>query len=432
MASVAPKAGPTDRHARFDTLPSRIDRSVNRWSSYVADLVAGLGALRTEGRGPILAAVAVGWFLSIGLRLVYPALLPELRRAYDLDLTTAGLLLSVLWVAYAVGQLPGGVLADRIGEGRILWISTAISTGTIALVATAGSVSVLFGATALFGLGTALYGVARYTALSGIYPENDGAAVGVTLAAGEVGNAILPPFAGLLAATFAWQLGFGFAVPLFVLVSVSLWIVLPARTSAPTSAVDSLSFETARYVLSSVGRPTIVLVTAVQVLGFSVWQAYTGFYPTYLIEVKGLSYPAATTLFGLFFALGIVVQPVSGAAYDRFGLPRTAAVVLGIAALGLAALPVVSTLPAVVLATAFSSALLGLTVMTMPYLTAALPDDMQGTGLGFLRTVYMLIGAASPTVAGAIADRGFFDEVFFLLAGLVAVAIALSTLVPRG
>lgn len=404
---------------------------MSRTSAYVSELLAGLGALRSEGRGPILAAIAVGWFLSIGLRLVYPALLPELRRAYDLDLTTAGLLLSVLWVAYALGQLPGGILGDRIGEGRILWISTAISAGTLALVATAGSPAVLFGATALFGLGTSLYGVARYTAISGIYPENDGAAVGVTLAAGEVGNAVLPPIAGLLAGAFAWQLGFGFAVPLFVIVSISLWIVLPARTSAPTSAVDSLSAETVRYVLSGVSRPTIVLVTTIQVLGFAVWQAYTGFYPTYLIEVKGLSSTIAYLLFGGFFALGIVVQPISGAAYDRFGIRRSAPVVLGTAALGLVALPIAAGLPALVLVTVASSALLGLTVMTMPYITSALPTDMQGTGLGFLRTVYMLLGAASPAIAGAIADRGFFDEVFLALAGLLVAAIVLSTLLPR-
>lgn len=38
-------------------------------------------------------------------------MLPYLRAAYGLALT-AGLLLGVLWIAYALGQLPGA-LADR-------------------------------------------------------------------------------------------------------------------------------------------------------------------------------------------------------------------------------------------------------------------------------------------------------------------------------
>jgi len=69
----------------------------------------------TDGRGDILVAVAAGWFLSIGVRLAYPVLLPYLRESYGLDLTTAGLLLTALWLCYALGQLPGGLLADRFG-----------------------------------------------------------------------------------------------------------------------------------------------------------------------------------------------------------------------------------------------------------------------------------------------------------------------------
>lgn len=45
----------------------------------------------------------------MGVRMIYPVLLPRIRTAYDLDLTTAGFLLTVLFLAYALGQLPGGV-----------------------------------------------------------------------------------------------------------------------------------------------------------------------------------------------------------------------------------------------------------------------------------------------------------------------------------
>lgn len=399
--------------------------------SYVADVRRGLETMWSDDRGAILLAIASGWFLSIGVRLVYPVLLPALRAEYGLSLSQAGFLLSVLWLAYGIGQLPGGVLADRLGEGRILVLSTALSAGTIALVATAAAVSVLFAATALFGLATALYGVARYTALSDLFPDNDGAAVGITLAAGEVGNAVLPPLAGLLAAALAWQYGFAFAVPLFVGVSFYLHLTLPVRTSGPTSAVDSMSLETARYVLVSLAKPTIVVATAIQLLGFSVWQVFTGFYPTYLIEVKGLPTAFVTVMFGLFFALGVVVQPLSGAAYDRFGIRRSLPAVMGCAAVGLALFPLLEGLLPIVLVTALSSALLGVTVMTMPYLTGALPTDMQGTGLGFVRTTFMLIGAGAPTAAGVLADWGRFDEVFFLLAGLAGVAILLARLLPE-
>jgi len=69
--------------------------------------------LWSGGRGKVLTAVAGGWFLSVGVRMIYPVMLPSLRSAYGLNLTTAGLLLTVLFLAYAFGQFPGGVLADR-------------------------------------------------------------------------------------------------------------------------------------------------------------------------------------------------------------------------------------------------------------------------------------------------------------------------------
>ncbi|SEQ80338.1 MFS transporter [Natrinema salaciae] len=384
----------------------------------------------TDGRGEILVAVAAGWFLSIGVRLAYPVLLPFLRRAYGLDLTTAGFLLTALWLCYALGQLPGGLLADRFGEGNVLVASTVISAVTLGLVAVAGSAPVVYVATAAFGFGTALYGVARFTTLSDTYPDNDGTAIGVTMAAGQAGNTLLPLAAGGIASAYAWQYGFGLAVPAFAVVAIGLRLVVPARTSSTESAVDNVSLETVRYVGSELRRPEIVTVTAIQVLTYCVWQAFTGFYPTYLIQIKGFSEGVAAGLFSAFFAMGIVVQPLTGRLYDRFGIRKSLPPVLGIVVLSLLALPVLEGFWPIVVGTVFLSSILGYGTITLPYMTTAFPADMQGTGLGFLRTVYMTIGALSPVLFGALADRGFFDEAYLMLAGFVAVAVVLTWWLP--
>lgn len=394
-------------------------------------LTSGARTLWSGGRGKILLAVGAGWFLSIGVRLVYPVMLPYLQTAYGLDLTTAGFLLSVLWISYAIGQLPGGLLADRLGEGTILLISLLTSIGTLILVVLARSAFILFVATALFGLGTALYGVARYTALSEIYPDNAGAAIGITQAAGEVGNSVLPLLAGLLATAFAWQYGFGFAIPLFGFVALSLWAVVPSQISEATSAVDTISLETAQYIFSELSRPEIIVVTIIEVLAFSVWQSFTGFYPTYLIEIKGFSPPVSSGLFSLFFAVGIIVQPLAGGAYDRFGIWRSLPVVMGVITIALVILPLLEGFWPLVVGTVFLGSILGYGTIILPYMTDALPVDMKGTGLGALRTIYMTGGAASPLFFGALADRGFFDEAFIVLAALAGTTVLISIWFPR-
>lgn len=384
-----------------------------------------------DSRSRIVLAVATGWFLSLGVRMVYPVLLPHIRTDYGIDLTIAGFLLTVLWAAYALGQLPGGIVTDKIGERITLVISTVTAGLMLLLVVGAGSAVVVYAATALFGFGTALYGVARFTVISKTYPDNGGAAIGVTLAAGDLGNAVLPVVASVIATAFAWQLGLGFVVPLFALVAVGLWFIVPERTRGADESEMEFSGETARYVVSELRRPPIVIVTLILVLGFSLALTLTGFYPTYLIEEKGLSSAVAATLFSLYFALGVFVKPLAGSAYDRFGIRQTLPVVFALAIVALLSLSVVESLWSLVLVTVLLSSLLGNIAITMPYLTDLLPEEIQGTGLGLLRTIYMLFAAASPSLFGILADRGYFDEGFVLLAAVAGTMALLALLLPR-
>ncbi|MFB6169995.1 MAG: nitrate/nitrite transporter [Haloarculaceae archaeon] len=390
-----------------------------------AELRRSAAFVWNDSRRTVLLAVSAGWFLSLGVRMMYPVLLPHFRRAYGLDLGTVGLLLTVLWGTYAVGQLPAGVLTDRFGERTVLATSTGVSAVILTLVVTADHAAVLFGTTALFGFATALYGVARYTAVSQVFPDRDGAAIGVTLAAGSLGNMLLPATAGAVAATFAWQFGLGFVIPLFLLVAGYLWVGVPARRTGDASG--GLSMATVREVGAALRNPSVGVVTLILVLGFSTFQSFTGFYPTYLIEVKHLDPAVATLLFSLYFGLAIVVQPLSGAVYDRLGIRRTLPLFLGVAFIGLVSLPLLEGVWPLAGVTVLLSCMTSNIAVTMPYLTSVLPEAVQGTGLGVLRTAYMLVGAASPTLFGLLADRGFFDEGFWALAVLVGVIVVLAT-----
>lgn len=387
--------------------------------------------LRSDGRGKILLAIAGGWFLSMGVRMIYPVLLPHLREAYDLGLTASGLLLTVLFLAYALGQLPGGMLADRFGERLILAGSMVVSAVTIALVITAGSTVILFVATAMFGFGTALYAVARYTILPRLYPEQLGAANGLTAASQDGGQSVLPPIAGAIAAVGLWQLGFGFVIPLFLLVGVVLWWVTPTTGNGGDEDGDGLSLRAVRELLAVLRQRSIVFPAGVFLLGLSIWQAFTSFYPTYLIEVKGLSTTVASVLFGLFFALGILIKPLSGGAFDRVGVRRSLVVIATGPILAFVALPFVDSLAGLVVVTILASTVLGQATVTEPFLLRTLPEDVRGTGFGVLRTVSFLVASLSPVAFGAAADFDFFDEAFLFLAVLGGGMILLTVSIPE-
>ncbi len=371
-----------------------------------------------DDRLPIFIAISAGWFLSIGIRMAYPVLLPSLRSYYDLSLTVAGLLLTVLWLAYALGQIPGGMMGDRVGEKLTLAASMAIAAGTLALIVFGGSPILLFVGTALLGFAIALFGVVRLTALADVYPDNVGTVHGFLGAIGDVGNTLLPPAVGFIAAATIWQLGLGVLIPIFILVAVALWMVVPRRTAPVEGDSNGLTRERLQQVYAEMREPPMVLGTLIMVFVLAISQAFVGFYPTYLIEIKNLPANGANALFALFFAFGIVVRPLCGNAYDRIGVRKTLFFITVVSGAGFALLPIVEGLVPLLLVTAIIAFKAGQGTVMLAYMTVVLDPEVQNTGLGISRTIFFLLAAGSPVVFGWIADQGYFDEAFGLLAGL--------------
>lgn len=395
----------------------------------VPSFVGSARALWGDGKGRLLVAIAGGWGLLIGTRMIYPVLLPHLRLAFDLSLTDAGLLVTILWLGSALGQLPGGVLADRHSERAILTASPIVVSAALLLVVTADSPIVLYAATVLVGLGLSLYPIARITILTDIYPDNIGSAIGVTMATGDVGQTVLPPVAGVIAAWAAWQLGFLALVPVFLVVAVGIWVTLPAQL--PTqSAVDAFSPGTARYVIAELRRPSMLFMTLILFLYIFIWQAFTGFYPTYLIDVKGLPTAVVGVLFGLFFAVGVIVKPVAGAAYDRIGVRWALVVVLLGPVAGFVLLPVAEGTWPLAAVTVLVSTMLGTGAITQSYLADTFPADMRGTGLGVIRTTSATLGSVGPVAFGVAADNGYFGEAYVALGGVMVAVILLTLRMP--
>jgi len=312
-----------------------------------------------------------------------------------------------------------------------LSVSALISAVTLTFVVTARSPIILFAATALFGFGTALYAVGRYTVLTRLYTDRLGAANGITAASQDAGQSIMPPIASVIAAATLWQYGFGFAVPLFLLFAAALWLIVPPLPSEPSKQDTGFSVDTLRTLSTELRQRSVIYATAVLILGLLVWQAFTSFYPTYLVDEKELSTTAASLLFGAFFALGILIKPLAGAAYDQFGIRRSLTIVATGPTIGLIALPYVQRLWTLAIVTVLVSTLLGFATVVEPSLLSSLPEDVRGTGFGVLRSIAFTIGATSPALFGAAADRGFFDEVFIFLSVLASGMIVLAFRIPE-
>ena len=404
---------------------------MNLYTQFVRNAREMATDLSRDGKGWVLAAVGAGWFLSIGVRYIYPSVLPFLREAFAIDLTVAGFLLSALWLAYALGQFPGGVLGDRYGEGNILVASTGIATVALLLVAVSFSLWTLFTATITFGFATGLYGPHRFTIFTDIYTGRAGTAVGITMAAGSVGNTILPAIAVAIAGYASWRLGFGVLIPFFVVVCASIYLFVPKRTSQSTGDTKTFSMNTLRRLRTAVIGGGIPLVVGIHIVMAFVSNGFLGFYPTYLIEVKGFTPQTAALLYGSYFALGVAIQPMTGMLRDRFGSKWTLTLVAGMFFLGLVALQFAVNVVHIVVLTGLLSHRNGLGVVTNTFIADTLDDDIKGSGLGLLRTSWLLTGAMSPIFVDFLGDLGQLNFAFLVLAAVAGIATLMTLFVPR-
>jgi MFS family permease len=386
-------------------------------------------ALMQNGRGRVLLAVAVPWGLLLGARMALPVLLPFMQSEFGIRLSTAGLLVTLLWLGSAVGQLPGGILADRRSEGRLMAVSVGLVALALAGVVLAPTVIVVFIVIPVWGFAMSLYPIARITILSEVYPERLGSALGLTMATGDLGQTLLPPVAGALAVLIAWQAGLGVVIPALLLASLVIWRTVPDSSPANRSDERGL-LETIRAVGGEFRRPTMVFMSGILVLFFFFWQAFTALYPTYLVAEKGLSPSMASVLFGLFFAAGAVVKPVAGMVYDRIGMRWALIGVLLGPVVGLVVLPLVDGVVLLAGVTLAISTMLGNGAVTQSFVAEQFPPETQGTGLGVIRTGSAVIGSSGPVVFGLVAERGFFDEGYLVLAMILVVVILLTYRMP--
>ncbi|EMA50580.1 MFS transporter [Halococcus thailandensis] len=402
--------------ASFESLRNRVRRTTR--------------VLRGDGRGWTLAVVAAGWLTVLGGRYLFPAILPQVKEFFAVSNATAGVAVTTVWAAYALMQFPAGMLTDRFGERALLGTSLAVSAVAVVAVSLAPTFVLFLGGCALFGLGTGLYGPARGTALSATFGEHDGTAIGLTLAAGSVGSALLPFAASVLVGPLGWQTTVVLLAIPYLAVAIAIRRVLSRRTPTASPSGRPSIRGLLRALRTAVSRRTVTAVSAAT-LSLFVMQGLTSFLPTYFIAVKGFSQERAAALFALLFVGGALAQSVAGNAADYYGDRTVLLATAGFGVLPLLALPFVQGFVPVALLTILLGSRLAINPVSNAYIIAVVPSAVQGTAWGFFRTTFFLIAATGSTVVGLFFDAGLADESFVVLAALTALAVVCYVFLPE-
>ncbi|GGL47064.1 MFS transporter [Halocalculus aciditolerans] len=364
-------------------------------------------------------AVRVG---QLALSPVLPAVVDDLH----VSTATAGLALTVMWLAYAAAQLPSGLLAGRLGGRQTVLLALGGVAVGAALVAVAGSPVAFVAAVVVVGGAAGLYYNAGASLLASAF-DAVGAPIGLHKLGSRAAGVVTPVAAAGLLAVAGWRAVPAAATGVAVLGVVGTVGVVGA-TPAPGGATPSVRAGVWSAV-EALRRPEVAGTTVLTAGGEFVEQAVLSFLPTFLAAYRGVSLGTAGALFAVTFVAAAAVGPVAGWLADRYSANAAATATM---TAGVAGFLVLLGGPAVALPV--GAALVGLSMGWSAPLQSrvlnALEDGERGAGFGAYRTGYLAVGSLGSVVVGTTAAKAGWGVAVALLAAVLALA-ALGLLAER-
>jgi MFS family permease len=157
----------------------------------------------------VLALTVAAYMITYIDRVVISSAVPSIQKEFGFSIVTMGWILSSFQWAYALFQIPGGWLGDRIGPRRALtaivtWWS--VFTCATVLAWSAGSMALI---RFLFGMGEAgAFPIATRSLSRWMLPTERGFAQGATHAGSRLGGALTPALVVLIIARYGWRTAF--------------------------------------------------------------------------------------------------------------------------------------------------------------------------------------------------------------------------------
>jgi len=381
---------------------------------------------------PVLLAAA--GFLLVGLDGSINIAFPAMAAAFRVSSTTIRWVIICYVGTYALTAFVAGVLADRLGPGRVVRAGLVLSLFCFAGYALVSSFEMLLVLRVLQGVsGGLIYGAAPALVTLSLPPSRHGWGLGWASTGLGLGLSVSPLIGGMIVGSLGWRGPFLYRVPI-----TAALIVLAAWTAVPRAGGHGawrmvVPSDILRWPVLHAG----LLAFLANYAQFAVWLLV----PFYLVAERGLSAAAGGLLFMLTPVATTIVTPVAGRMADRVG-PR-GPIVAGLAAEAAGLLLVArcdGSTPLVLVGGALGLVGLGLGVFQVPNIAqvmAAFPPRQQGAACGFAflsRTTGVVVGvqAAAWLFRERAQTLGFLPAFQFTFAAAAAVCAlaALAALLP--
>jgi YNFM family putative membrane transporter len=342
------------------------------------------------------------------------AILPELSREFDVSPSRAGLSVSVVVVAVAVGGWFWGPVSDRIGRARAIGLASWLLVAPTVGVALAPSFPLLLVLRGLQGLCMpGLLVVAAPFVVETLVPRVGARAMGWYVSALVAGGLVGRVGVALATAVVGWRAAIGALAALPLAAALTMRAGLAADGSRPVRS--------GRALRGLANLPLLAVAACGGALFFTFVGTFT--YVVYRLEAPPYSYD--TSVASLVFLLWVMGLggPLVGRLAERIGWRGLTAAAVVLAAAGIA-LTLPARLPVLVVGLACVAAgmFAGYTATQLGVGAAAQADRGAATALFF--SMYYGAGALGAYVPGVAWERWGWEGVAALSGGALALAAA--------
>ena len=352
----------------------------------------------------LFGAVSVLFGLSMFYRSAIAVLTTDLMRDVPMDLGNLGLVSAAFFYAYALFQIPGGLLLDRFSPARVMSAFFFAALAGVILFAVADSPGMMALGRLLMGAGMAcgFIGALKIISLH-FQPDRFATLSGVVVSVGNMGIVVATTPLVLWAQGLGWRMTF-LLVGFFHL-AVTLLFAFASRDrgerggvrDAPVAAGAHWKVQLEGLCLVLRDRQAL-LISWSAFIRYGVLAAVQGLWAgPYLMDVMGYPPVTAGNLI-LLLTLGVVLgNPVSGFLSDRVFRKRKGIMIVALAGLALTLLafafvPVGAPLWLTAVLFAVFGILAGTGSLAYAHLKELTPYDRSATALTVLN-FFAIVGA---------------------------------------
>lgn len=390
--------------------------------------VAGLTRSGLEQRQYILLMCCLLHSIHDGFTSAMYLLLPLIATDLRLSYAQVGLLKTLISGGSSLFQLPGGMVAERVGERRMLALGLAMLSGAFLLLAPAWAFLVVAALCMCIGIGASLQHPLSSSLVSRGYEAGGRrTAMGTYNFAGDVGKVAFPALLGGLILVFGWRGSVELLGAVGLAAALIVWWggkgrerVEPSRAAAVPQAPKPRGW-------GIIDRKRFAGLVAVGVLDDAARTVFLTFVP-FVLAGKGATPEQLGLLFTLIFAGGACGKFVCGPLAERLGaVPMVVVTELltGLAILALLPLSLTAALGLLPILGIFLNGTSSVLYATVAELVA---PAARARGYGLFYMLYEAAGMVAPVLYGWFSDVAGLSWAMILLGVLTIGAAPMAVL----